>query len=166
MNIGERIKIIREFRGLTQHELGLEIGFDEKTARARISQYEISNRIPKDDTLLLLAKALNINIHAIKNYALDSPIDVMEYLFWLDEKMGRKGIEFIKTTPSKEEMIIHTADYEKERIGLYLGFDGIENYLHEWYTQKEKLGNSSISDQDYFNWLICWPDTSEYMNLK
>jgi transcriptional regulator with XRE-family HTH domain len=161
MNIGERIKTIREFRGLTQYELGLAIGFDEKAARARISQYEINYRIPKDDMLFLIAKALKINICAIKNYALDSPIDVMEYLFWLDEKMGRKGVEFFKTALSNAEMKIHTTDHEKEKIGLYLTFDGLGDYLHEWYTQKEKLENGNIADREYFEWLINWPDTSE-----
>ena len=123
----QRKKAIREFRGLTQYELGLTLGFDEKVARARISQYEINYRTPKDDTLLLLANALNININAIKSYALDSAVDVMVYLFWLDEKMGRKGVEFIKTDLLKADMQIHTIEYEKEKIGLFLNYNGIEN---------------------------------------
>jgi len=161
MNIGERIKAIREFRGLTQYELGLALGFDEKVARARISQYEINYRTPKDDTLLLLANALNINVNTIKSYTLDTAVDVMVYLFWLDEKMKRKGVEFIKTGLLKADMQIHTAGYEKEKIGLFLNYDGVENYLHEWYTQKENLENGNISDREYFEWLIGWPDTSK-----
>lgn len=160
MNIGERIKAIREFRGMTQKELGLAIGYDEATARARVSQYEIGNRVPKEETLLLLSAALTINIQAIRSYALDTPSDVMEYLFWLDEKMGRKGIELFRTSPADAEMKINTADDEKERIGLFLSFDGLEAYLGEWFTLKEQLKNGSISDQEYFEWLIGWPDTS------
>jgi transcriptional regulator with XRE-family HTH domain len=161
MNIGERIKTIREFRGMTQKELGLAVGFDEKTARARISQYEIGNRVPKEDTLIALSKVLRSSVQAINSYSLDTPVDVMEYLFWLDEKMGRKGIDLFRATPTESEMQINVSSSEKERIGLFLALDGLEAYLAEWFTQKDKLKSGFISDQEYFEWLINWPDTSK-----
>ncbi len=37
MAIGERIRFIRNLRGMTQKYLGMTIGFDEKTADFRIS---------------------------------------------------------------------------------------------------------------------------------
>jgi transcriptional regulator with XRE-family HTH domain len=160
LNIGERIKAIREFRGMTQKEFGLAIGYDEKTARARVSQYEIGNRVPKEDTLLAMSKILNSSVQAIRGYSLDTPVDVMEYLFWLDEKMGRRGVELFRAVPTEAKMQINVADNEKERIGLFLSLDGLEAYLSEWFTQKDKLNNGSISDQEYFEWLINWPDTS------
>ena len=40
MTVGEKIKKIRTFRGMTQKELGLAIGFEEKGADNRIAQYE------------------------------------------------------------------------------------------------------------------------------
>jgi len=160
MNIGERIKAIREFRGMTQHELGLAIGYEGSTARARISQYEINNRVPKEETLLLLSKALNINIQAIKDYALDTPIDVMEYLFWLDEKMGRNALELIKTDLSKTEIHIRSALGDSANIGLRVNFDSLELFLNEWFTLKEQYKSGSISNAEYFEWLIKWPDSS------
>jgi transcriptional regulator with XRE-family HTH domain len=159
VNIGERIKVIREFRGMTQRELGLAVGYDAKTARARISQYEIGNRVPKEETLFFLAKELHINVQAIKDYSLDTPVDVMEYLFWLDEKAGRKGVDLFRTT-TDAEMKINVANDEKERIGLFLSLDGLGAYLSEWFTQKDRLNNNSISEREYFEWLIGWPDTS------
>ena len=36
MAVGDRIKRVRQFRGLTQKELGKLVGFDEKTADIRI----------------------------------------------------------------------------------------------------------------------------------
>ena len=39
-SIGGRIKKIREFRNLTQRELGVKCGFSESTADVRIGQYE------------------------------------------------------------------------------------------------------------------------------
>ena len=40
MVLGERIKRIRTFRGLTQRELGLKLGYEERNADVRIAQYE------------------------------------------------------------------------------------------------------------------------------
>ena len=37
MVLGERIKRIRTFRGLTQRELGLKLGYEERNADVRIA---------------------------------------------------------------------------------------------------------------------------------
>ena len=47
MTVGDKIKKIRTFRGMTQKELGLAIGFEEKGADNRIAQYETNYRVPK-----------------------------------------------------------------------------------------------------------------------
>ena len=46
MAIGERIRFIRNLRGMTQKYLGIEIGFPEKTADIRMAQYESGTRSP------------------------------------------------------------------------------------------------------------------------
>ena len=38
MILGERIKRIRTFRGLTQRELGLKLGYEERNADVRVAQ--------------------------------------------------------------------------------------------------------------------------------
>ncbi len=40
LSIGDRIKKARVFRGMTQKELGIAVGFNEKNADIRIAQYE------------------------------------------------------------------------------------------------------------------------------
>ena len=84
MTQGERIKFIRQKRGLTQQQLGEACGFTESSAGVRIRQYESNQKSPKDDTLMLIAKALRVNYIAIKNYDLGSAEDILETLFWLD----------------------------------------------------------------------------------
>ena len=157
MTIGERIKTIREFREMTQRELGIAIGYDDKTARARISQYEINYRIPKDETLILLAEALNINVHAIANYSLTSSTDVMEYLFWLDEKMKRKGVFLYKIEKGKANLQINITINDNPKIEMNLDYEELDMRLYEWYLRKEQLANSEISEQDYFEWIINYP---------
>ena len=61
MTLGERIKRIRTFRGLTQRELGLKLGYEERNADVRVAQYESGYRVPKKDTLMEIAKILNVN---------------------------------------------------------------------------------------------------------
>ena len=61
MVLGERIKRIRTFRGLTQRELGLKLGYEERNADVRVAQYESGYRVPKKDTLMEIAKILNVN---------------------------------------------------------------------------------------------------------
>ena len=48
MAIGDRIKRARNFRGMTQKELGMAVGLDEKSADIRIAQYESGTRTPKE----------------------------------------------------------------------------------------------------------------------
>ena len=58
MAIGERIRFIRNLRGMTQKILGAAIGFPEKTADIRLAQYESGTRTPKEDITFALANAL------------------------------------------------------------------------------------------------------------
>jgi Helix-turn-helix. len=157
MTIGERIKAIREFRKMTQRELGIAIGYDDKTARARISQYEINYRIPKDETLILIADALNISVSTIQNYSLASSTEIMKYLFWLDEKMERKGVYLYQIEAHKISIQINAAVNDKPKIGINLDYAELDKHLHEWFLHKEQLANSEISEQDYFEWIISYP---------
>ena len=52
MAIGERIKRIRNFRKLTQAQLGEAVGLSD----VRIRQYEIGNRTPEEDMIQELAR--------------------------------------------------------------------------------------------------------------
>ena len=56
MSVGDRIKRACNFRGMTQKELGIAVGFDEKNADIRIAQYESNTRTPKEDLLRKLGR--------------------------------------------------------------------------------------------------------------
>ena len=45
------MRMLRNFRGMTQTDLGIAIGFPEKGANKRIVQYEINYRTPKKELL-------------------------------------------------------------------------------------------------------------------
>ncbi len=52
MVLGERIKRIRTFRGLTQRELGLKLEYEERNANVRIAQCKSGYHVPQNNTLL------------------------------------------------------------------------------------------------------------------
>ncbi len=58
--IGRRIRSRREEPGLSQEKVGVQIGIDESSSRARISRYELGTHEPPVDTARLIAKALGV----------------------------------------------------------------------------------------------------------
>jgi len=58
--IGRRMRERREALGLAQEKVGVAIGLDESSARARISRYELGVHEPPFATVKLLARVLRI----------------------------------------------------------------------------------------------------------
>ena len=81
MTQGQRIRFVREFRHMTQKELGLACGFPEASADVRIRQYESDQKSPKKDALELIAAALRVNIYSLNNYTTANATDILESLF-------------------------------------------------------------------------------------
>lgn len=57
---GRRIRALREELGWSQEKLGVAIGIDESSARARISRYELGVHEPPLPTVRLIADALTV----------------------------------------------------------------------------------------------------------
>lgn len=58
--VGRRIRQLREELGWSQERVGVTIGIDESSARARISRYELGVHEPPLPTLRLIADALGV----------------------------------------------------------------------------------------------------------
>lgn len=58
--IGRRLRERREQLGWSLERVGVEIGLDESTARARISRYELGVHQPPEQTALQLAHVLKV----------------------------------------------------------------------------------------------------------
>ncbi len=93
MVLGERIKRIRTFRGLTQRELGLKLGYEERNADVRIAQYESGYRVLKTNTLLEMAKILKCrNASSVFWYADYAYISIFPALSLLRQRQA--NLEF------------------------------------------------------------------------
>ena len=58
--VGRRLRERREALGLAQEKVGVAIGLDESSARARISRYELGVHEPPFATVKLLAIVLEV----------------------------------------------------------------------------------------------------------
>ena len=58
--VGRRIKALREEFGWSQERIGVAIGIDESSSRARISRYELGVHEPPVPTARLIAGALGV----------------------------------------------------------------------------------------------------------
>ena len=88
MNIGERIKRIRTLRGMTQKDLGIALGFPERSADVRVAQYESGSRTPKEDVVQEMAKVLKVKPKAIADPDYNTYIGLMYMFFDLEETYG------------------------------------------------------------------------------
>lgn len=93
MAISERIRFIRNLRGITQKALGISAGLPEKTADIRIAQYESGVRVPKQELTSQIADVLGISPNALNVPDIDSSTGVMHTLFTLEDLYGFVIIE-------------------------------------------------------------------------
>lgn len=152
MAIGERIHYFRIKRGLTQKQLGLGLGFPERSADVRMAQYESGTRTPKEELTATLAYALDVAPEALAVPDIDSLIGLMHTLFTLediygltiDEIDGEMCLRFGKGQDS---------DAPAELLAA----------LKEWQCQVAGLKAGEISREEYDHWRHNFPkcDTSQ-----
>ena len=151
MAIGERIRFIRNLRGMTQKLLGTAIGFPEKTADIRLAQYESGTRTPKEDITVALANALEVAPQALSVPDIDSYIGLAHTLFALEDIYG---------------LTIEEADGEiclKIKNNRGRNTEELLNILPAWKEQADKCKAGEISKDTYDEWRYNYPkyDTTQ-----
>ena len=145
MAIGERIRFIRNLRGMTQKYLGTLVGFPEKTADIRLAQYEAGTRTPKEDLTKALAGALDVSPLALDVPDIDSYFGLMHTLFALEDRYG---------------LTIETRDGEALfRIDPRKGKDAarVSEMVYAWAPVAEKYRAGEISKDEYDKWRYNYP---------
>ena len=145
MATGERIRHIRNIRGMTQKQLGMAVGFDEKTADVRIAQYESGTRTPKEKLLADTAAALGVSPRALDLPDIDSYVSLAHTLFALEDKYGLKIGEI------DGEICLRL---DKSKGMAYLSMLDI---FMAWQTEAVKLGNEKITREEYDAWRYNYP---------
>ena len=140
MSVGNRIKKIRNMRGMTQKELGLAVGFDEKSADIRIAQYESGTRTPKEKIITNIANALKINSKAIAQPDIDNYMGLAHTLFILEDIYG------IKINSVNGELCLMP---DKTRSNIY---PTLFDIFDTWRQEAEKFKNGEITEDEYNAW--------------
>ena len=145
MAIGERIRFIRNLRGMTQKYLGLAAGFDERTADVRVAQYESGTRTPKDSMINSLAVALGISPEALTVPDIDSYICVMHTLFALEDLYGLR----IKNLDG--ELCITLDKFNSP------SFSTMFDMFSTWQKEYDKFKRGEITKDEYDDWRYNYP---------
>lgn len=145
MAIGERIRFIRNLRGMTQKYLGTQVGLPEKTADIRMAQYESGTRTPKEDLTYALANALDVSPHALNVPDIDSYLGLIHTLFALEDLYGltieeRDGEVLFRVNPRKGEDAAHLSEM-----------------VCDWALVAKKFRAGEISKDDYDKWRYNYP---------
>jgi len=146
MAIGERIRFIRNLRGMTQKWLGMAIGFDEKTADVRMAQYESGTRTPKEKITAGIAHALDVSPKALDLPDIDSYVGLAHTLFALEDIYGIR-IGEIDGEPCLR--------LDKSKGTTYLSMFELFN---AWQKEAEKLKNGEITKEEYDRWRYRYPE--------
>lgn len=145
MAIGERIRFIRNLRGMTQKYLGMAIGFTEKTADVRMAQYESGSRTPKEKMVADLANVLEVCPQALDLPDIESYVGLAHTLFALEDLYG------IKINNIDGELCL---TLDKSKGTTYLSMFDI---FSSWHKEAEKLKNAEITKEEYDAWRYNYP---------
>ena len=145
MAIGERIRFIRNLRGMTQKYLGTLVGFPEKTADIRMAQYEAGTRTPKEDLTKALAGALEVSPLALDIPDIDSYLGLMHTLFALEDRYGL-------TIEDRDGEVVFRIDPRRGREAAR-----ISEMVCAWAPVAEKYRAGEITKEEYDKWRYNYP---------
>ena len=135
MTVGEKIKRIRQLKGLTQVQLADLVSLPV----ARIQQYEANIRNPKFTQLEKFATALDVTVEYLVNHNLDTYDDVKHALLELEDTFG------LKISEINGNCILQFNDME------------LTQFLEEWLNAKKGSNSSTQTLKDYEIWKVTYP---------
>ena len=171
MDIGQKIKLIRLHRGLTQKQLGDLLNLGDGGAN-RIAQYEMGYRVPKALLLKEIARVLDVqeDTFFLKDQYL---FDILRTIMWYDfEHRGTFELatvtldSSIASTESKTPELHGNActvlgDVVDPATVLWMNAPLANVLMQEWLTRKQELASRAITKSEYFEWLIQWPASAD-----
>ena len=134
MEIGEKIRLYRELRGLTQDQLGELSGIYSATIR----KYELGIRKPKQDQLIKISNGLAINVSVFYDFDVETVGDVAALLFLLDENST------VELTGERGE----DCTYRSGEVSLRFDDFRLNRLLCEWADLKDIISKAKASAKE------------------
>ncbi len=151
MAIGERIRFIRNLKGMTQKYLGIQVGFPEKTADIRMAQYESGSRTPKEELVNKVANVFDVSTMALNVPDIESYLGVIHTLFTMEDLYG------LRINKIDSELCI-TLDK-----GMGANYENMFDMFNAWQKEYEKFKKGEITKEEYDRWRYNYPkyDTTQ-----
>ena len=150
MAIGQRIKFFRNRIGMTQKQLGEQLGFKGKTSDVRMAQYESEARVPKIDLVKQMSQIFDVNTHALTVPDIDTHIGLMHTLFALEDMYGLK----VRNVDGQPHLYLDSS--------ISSPGSSVDEMLRSWMEQADKLENGEISKEEYDEWRYKYPELDTY----
>ena len=133
----------------------------------RIAQYEMWYRIPQKPLLEKMAGALNVSAMALAEGGNGAAVDALEQLFWWNEEVP--GIIHLVFTQRETTQYNKNLDFSLRyddndkwppRCPTEMWFDDtiLDDFLRDWAVIQKRLQLGEITQHEYFEWKIRWPE--------
>lgn len=193
LRCGDKIKIVRQFRGMTQRELAEKVGLGENGA-SRIAQYEMNYRVPKESMLRDICGALHVSHLNMEDTFPINLFTILMMLMWLDEVFPdtvylSSPVPYAPETPYRKpgqdaaaepaddapaaeptataakgpDAAGSEADDLSSLCTLRVNDKLFNELLTEWQHRKQQLQNGEITEREYREWKFNFPLTSEHL---
>lgn len=139
---GKKLKELRLLRKLTQKELAYMSGLTD----AAIRNYELGNRSPNKEQLRKIADSLRCDPSALIDHTPISIFEIYQILFDYEKDYSLRPL--IEGTTSA--LMSHNEEFNA--------------FLQEWDEMRKKHYNGEISDEEFNDWKLSYPEKSR--NLK
>ena len=127
---------------------------DKTDENVYLAQYESGQRTPKQETLIRIAEILEVNVRNFLSPGIATMDELMETLFWMDEE--NRGLFHL--------FLLN--DSESETVGITMRDKKTMSYLQEWMEKKKKLGDGRITEEEYLEWKLHWPEDKRKTEYK
>jgi transcriptional regulator with XRE-family HTH domain len=135
MTLGDRIRILREEKGLSQDELAIAA----KTTKTTVSRYENNLRQPRVDILSRIAEALDANVDL-----LNSSRDPEQALFDLDIEVTEDKDQYSKFMERANTFFMNDEVAEEDKETFFRDISNLYWHSREKNRQKDNE-NKGIS---------------------
>ena len=113
---------------------------------------------------------MNVSAMALSEGGNGAATDMMEQLFWLDEEVP--GIINLIRTQRSETQYNANQDFSllyddnddwppDSPVAMWFNSTILNDFLKDWAEVQRKLRKGEISEAEYFEWKICWPESAD-----
>ena len=145
MFAGNRLKILRKRKNLTQNDLSDALGYESNYGYKRIGQYEREQRQKKKKTVIRLSELLHVDPSAVIVPDIPSYQAFMQLFFAMEDDMG-----FAIHKNEEDEFYFTYNEEAKPYIDIL-------PFLEAWHEKGQQLKDNQITKEEYDDWRYTFP---------